>query len=362
MCFAPGDKVTVVPVRLGSQLAKRNFFKRFVQHKIYAARVVSAMESLNPELIISANTPIDIQAAIQKMCRGSEIAFVPWLTDVYSIALKSVVPVFGNLIATRYAVVERSVARNSEGIVAISDDFRRLLIDWGVAPQRIALIENWGVMPFGPTPTKHNDWAGRYGLHGKRVLLYSGALGFKHNPQLFLDLADEFRYDEDVRVVVISEGYGAEWLSRRKRGFPHLLLLPFQPATEFYEALVAADVLIATINPDASEYSVPSKVLTYMAAGRPILAAIPPRNLAARTISAASAGMVVDPEDPIEFRRVARALMDDATLRFRLGEAALAYATANFEIEAMARRFEDVFRRFAGRETSRAAQADSPTI
>jgi colanic acid biosynthesis glycosyl transferase WcaI len=349
MCFTPDDGVTVVPVALESQLAKRNLFKRYAQQRAYGARISSVIDELRPDLVISANTPIDVQHAIEKMCRRSGRPFVLWLQDIYSIALRSVVPVVGNLLAARYALLERNVARSSKGIVANSDDFRQLLIDWGIASDRIVVIENWGVMPPGPMPTKNNDWAIRHHLDGKRVLLYSGALGFKHNPQLFLDLAREFQHEEDVRVAVISEGYGADWLLQRQEEFPGLVLLPFQPMADYYKALAAADVLVAILEPDAAKYSVPGKVLTYMTVGRPILAAMPAANLAARTVRSAAAGVTVDPEDRIELCRLARALIDDESRRRRLGEAALAHAQANFNIDTIAQRFEEVFHRFAAK-------------
>jgi colanic acid biosynthesis glycosyl transferase WcaI len=350
MGFTPGDKVTVIPIALDSEFAKWQLLKRFLQERAYGARVSSVLASLRPDLVISGNTPIEIQAAIQKMCRRSGTPFLFWLEDVYSIGVKSVLskmPLIGDLIAARYALLERKVARQSDGIVAISDDFRDLAVDWGVDPDRIAVIENWAAIPADPLPSKDNDWAARHGLLGKHVLLYSGALGFKHNPQLFLDLAMEFREDEDVRVVVISEGYGADWLSSRGREFPQLVLLPFQSAEDFRKALASADVLVAILEPKAAKYSVPSKVLAYMTAGRPILAAIPTDNLAARTISAASAGLTVDPENPCELRHLARSLIEDGDRRRRLGAAGLAYARANFEIIDIAVRFEQIFRRFA---------------
>jgi colanic acid biosynthesis glycosyl transferase WcaI len=79
---------------------------------------------------------------------------------------------------------------------------------------------------------------------------------------------------------VISEGHGAEWLSSRSRAFPQLVLLSFQSAEDFHKALASADVLLAVLEPTAAKYSVPSKVLAYMTAGRPILAALPADNLA----------------------------------------------------------------------------------
>jgi putative colanic acid biosynthesis glycosyltransferase WcaI len=350
MCFTPGDGVTVVPIELGSEFAKWQLLKRFLQERSYGARVASAIASLRPGLVISGNTPIEIQAAIQNVCRRSEVPFLFWLEDVYSIGVKSVLsrmPLIGDLIAARYALLERTVAQQSDGIVAISDDFRDLALEWGVEPHRVAVIENWGVIPTDPLPPKENDWATRHGLSGKRVLLYSGALGFKHNPGLFLDLASEFRSNPDVRIVVISEGRGAEWLSSRSREFPQLVLLPFQSAEDFRKALASADVLLAVLEPTAAKYSVPSKVLAYMTAGRPILAAIPADNLAARTIRAASAGLTVDPEDPSELRRLARSLIEDGERCRRLGDAGLVYAHANFEISNIAGRFEEIFRHFS---------------
>jgi glycosyltransferase involved in cell wall biosynthesis len=350
LCFTPDDDVIVVPVDLGAEFAKWQLVKRFWQERVYGARVSSVIAGRRPDLVISGNSPIAIQAAIQKTCRGSGTPFLFWLEDVYSIGIKSVlskVPVIGASIAAGYALLERRVARQSNGIVAISEDFRDLAVEWGVDPARIAVVENWGVIPPDPLPSKDNDWAAQHGLLGRRVLLYSGALGFKHNPQLFLELATEFRRDDDVRIVVISEGYGAEWLSLRCHEFPQLILLPFQSVENYHKALAAADVLVAILEPTAAKYSVPSKVLSYMTAGRPILAAIPADNLAARTIKAACTGLTVDPENSAELRRLARSLVEDGDCRKRLGAAGLAYARANFNIDGIAARFEELFYRHA---------------
>src|SRR5215468_2068249 len=223
MCFSPGDGVTVLEVALDGGYTKRNLVKRFLQERAYGAKAAAVMTSFRPDLIISGNTPIEVQAAIQRPSRRSGVPFLLWMHDVYSIGIKSVLskaPVIGDLVATRYAVLERGVARHSDGVVVISDEFRNVVAAWGVDLDRVTVIENWGTVPIGPLPQKDNDWAARHDLLGKRVLLYSGTLGFKHNPRVFLDLASEFRNDPGVRIVVISEGYGAEWLSLQTEEFP----------------------------------------------------------------------------------------------------------------------------------------------
>ena len=58
-------------------------------------------------------------------------------------------------------------------------------------------------------------------------------------------------------------------------------LLPFQPAEQLSEVLGSGDVLVALLEPGASKFSIPSKVLSYLAAGRPVLGIMPADNPAA---------------------------------------------------------------------------------
>ena len=107
--------------------------------------------------------------------------------------------------------------------------------------------------------------------------------------------------------------------------------------------LASADVLIAVLERDAGVYSVPSKVLSYLCSGRPLLASMPPENLAARTIVGNQAGIVVSPHDDYTFVAAAKELYRDSELRTRLGKSARRYAEGTFQIENIADRFEEAF-------------------
>jgi glycosyltransferase involved in cell wall biosynthesis len=106
------------------------------------------------------------------------------------------------------------------------------------------------------------------------------------------------------------------------------------------EVLATADVLVAVIEPEASRFSVPSKVLTYMAAGRPVLLASPAENLAARIVRMADAGIVVDPGDTDAFIRAAHHLLKDRELCRRFSTNARKYAEAHFQVRPIADAFE----------------------
>jgi glycosyltransferase involved in cell wall biosynthesis len=173
----------------------------------------------------------------------------------------------------------------------------------------------------------------------------------KHDPSLLRELAERL---PEARVIVISEGMGADWLRGHGSSVTNLQVLPFQPYDRLSEVLATGDVLVAILEPDAGVYSVPSKVLTSLAAGRAILAAIPRSNLAARTIQRAGAGFVVDPEDRDGFVEAGRGMLSDPAARQSAARAARTYAEETFDIDMIADRFEAIIRQaVANVKTSR---------
>jgi len=87
---------------------------------------------------------------------------------------------------------------------------------------------------------------------------------------------------------------------------------------------------------------VPSKVLSYLAAGRPILAAMPTDNFLARVVVESGSGLVVDPDDQAGWVAAARELAADGDRRAGMASNARAYAEQAFDIERITDEFEAV--------------------
>ncbi|MBM3525310.1 MAG: glycosyltransferase family 4 protein, partial [Alphaproteobacteria bacterium] len=136
-----------------------------------------------------------------------------------------------------------------------------------------------------------------------------------------------------------------DWLRSNGAHLPNLTLLPFQPFARLPEVVASADVLMAVLDPDAGIYSVPSKVLTYLCAGRPLLVSMPPVNLASRILTREEAGLVVPAGDRAAFVAAARRLAGDPALRERLGRNARAYADRSFDIVRVSALVTEIARR-----------------
>ncbi len=102
---------------------------------------------------------------------------------------------------------------------------------------------------------------------------------------------------------------------------------------------------MAILEPDAGVFAVPSKVLTYMCAKRPLLLAVPSMNLAARIVGDNGAGIVVPPSNEMAFINAAIKLISDDELRSSLASNGLKYARKTFNIEKITDRFEKIIQR-----------------
>jgi len=117
----------------------------------------------------------------------------------------------------------------------------------------------------------------------------------------------------------------------------------------------ASDVLIALLDSEAGALAVPSKVLSYLCAGRPLIVAAPRENHAVAVVERTGADLVISPDRPEELANAAKSLIENAEQRARYASNARAYAIETFDIAKITDRFSDVFSGIAPSHLSRVA-------
>jgi glycosyltransferase involved in cell wall biosynthesis len=329
---------------LGRPFERYRTSRRLLDELTYGRRFVAAARRFRPDLVISCNDPLVAKLEFGLWAAGRRVPWIFWLQDLYSVAMAREVErrgAVGKAIGAALQRIERGLLRSSDAVVAITEDFDATLDAWRVPRASRTVIENWAPLDEVPLRPRDNPWRAEQGMGDRFLYVYSGTLGMKHNPDVLHALAED---DPTADVVVVSEGLGAERLQelQRARPLPNLHLLPFQPWERVPDVLGAADVLIVLLEASAGAFSVPSKILTCLCAGRPILAAVPEANLGARTIRGAAAGVVVTPGEPEQFLAAARQLRADPEQRGRMGASARAHAETAFDIEAITDRFAAV--------------------
>lgn len=326
---------------------KYSFIRRRRMEIAYGRRVAELIAREKPDAVLSGNTPTETQEPIFQACRRQGAKFYFWVQDFYSLAveklLRKKLPVIGSAAGRYYRWLERRQMQGSARIVAITEDFAPIMVrEFGVNPAKITTIPNWAPIDQVPVRAKRNPWSEKHGLADKFVYLYTGTLGLKHNPALLLELARRHRGQEEVRVVVVSEGLGADWLRRQTAAdpLPNLVQMGYQDFADLPDMLAAGDVLTGVLEEDAGIFSVPSKILSYLCAQRPILLAAPAVNLATRIVTGERAGLAVAPDDVPAYLDAAERLRLDPARRDEMAQNARVYAEGHFRIQPIADGFE----------------------
>jgi glycosyltransferase involved in cell wall biosynthesis len=316
------------------------------QEVSYGNRVSRQLTYIRPDMVLLSNTPLLALLVIVRACSRRGIPTLFWQQDITSaaigIAARERLGVAGWPIALAADYAERYAARSARAIVPICDEFLSTLERWGVR-DRAAVIPNWAPVSEIPVRPRENNWAKQYDLAGRPVAMYTGTLGIKHDPSLLVGLARAMRiHMPEGRVVVVSEGRGRDWLARTRDRelLDNLILLDYQSNEWFPDVIASADVLVAILEPTAARYSVPSKVLSYLCSGHPVVAVIPDDNAAAAVIRESGGGIVIDPARSAEFTRVVLGLLSDRAARSQMGRDGRRYAEEAFNIEAVGDMFE----------------------
>ena len=236
----------------------------------------------------------------------------------------------GGLVAGLVRRVERWALGDAAAVGIVAEGFRPYVESLGIDPRRIRRVRNWTHVS---APAIDRSAArDRLALPQEAfVCLHAGNMGAKQGLENVLRAARiAAREEPRLLFTLLGDGNQRSSLERLASGYglPNLRFLPMQPSGFYPSALAAADVLLVNQRASVEEMSLPSKLTSYFAVGRPIVGAVKDTSEAAHEIEASGAGVVVAPEDPRALLVALSALARDGACSAALGEAGRAWATA----------------------------------
>lgn len=351
LATGPGETISFDPIGTTGTVEKVSNLKRLIQEFGYGVQLVRQVRRLRPDVVMASNTPIPTLILLAAYLGIRRIPWVLWHQDVHAVALQSFA---GGKLSKSFVLVARAIgiaekwcSRRAAAVVVIAESFLEVHRAWGTAA-KTTVIPNWAPLEeILPVP-RRNAWSSEQGLDDVQTLLYSGTLGLKHNPALLVRLAAAVRdAGTPVRLVVVNQGPAEKILrsEAERLGVP-LTLLPFQPYERLSEVLGSGDVLVVLLEQDAGAFSVPSKTLSYLCAGRPVLGLMPAENLASHLVSAVE-GCVLPPNENslVPAAQWAGQVLADAEEQARIGKLSRALAEREFALEGCADRFEAILDR-----------------
>jgi glycosyltransferase involved in cell wall biosynthesis len=242
--------------------------------------------------------------------------------------------------------MEAFAYRHFQLTIAHSEGNRRYIISRGGQPQKVMAIPNWVDTEAIKPDVKLNALRTALGLEGHFIVSFAGIMGYSQDLGTIIQVAALLKDHQNIAFVLVGDGVEKPGLQKmvQDNKLINVHFLPMQPKAEYPKVLAASDLCLVTLRKEVQTPVVPSKILSIMAAGRPILASLPLNGDAPRLIAEAQCGVCLPPENPERLSEAILKFSRDIRLGEEMGARGRHYAVKHLSLKACVIQLEKLFK------------------
>ncbi|MBZ4023031.1 colanic acid biosynthesis glycosyltransferase WcaI [Rhodobacter sp. TJ_12] len=226
-------------------------------------------------------------------------------------------------------------------ISSISVPMVAKLHEKGVPEAKTYEFRNWANLSRVTPRETPSPLREEFGITTPYVALYSGNLANKQGLEILPEMARALAHRDDLTFVICGDGPMRAPLVAAAQGLSNIRFFPLQPVEKLGDLVTMADVHLLPQIAGAADLVLPSKLTNMLASGRPVLATAEADTALGAEVE--GAGLLVPPGDFAAAAQALEALLDDATLRARLGAQARKRAEDRWDMAAILRRLQEQF-------------------
>ena len=237
------------------------------------------------------------------------------------------------------------IYQRCDRILAQSQAFFPAIERWGGARERIRYFPAWAEAVFENTdsPVALAPELAPY-REGFNVM-FAGNMGEAQDFPAILDAAESLRDRTDIRWLIVGDGRMTDWVRQeiaRRELSDRVILLGRHPLERMPSFFAGADALLVSLRAEPIfAMTIPGKVQTYLAAGKPILGMLDGEG--ARVIQEAGAGLVCPAGRGVELARCVEQLVTmNVAERLQMGSNGQAYGQREFDRDMVVGRMESL--------------------
>ena len=175
------------------------------------------------------------------------------------------------------------------------------------------------------------------------IVSFAGVLGYAQDLDSVIDAAALMNGAGNVVFYVVGDGVEKPRLMKRAEGLESVRFLPMLERDQYLDLLHASDVCLVTLRKEMKTPVVPGKIMSIMAAGRPLVASLPLDGDAPGLIEDARCGVCVEAGNPVKLADAIKTILANPVLANQYSHNGRAYVEANCSVEGCARAYERIF-------------------
>jgi colanic acid biosynthesis glycosyl transferase WcaI len=290
-------------------------------------------------------SPVTVGLPALVLKRLMRVPIVFWVQDLWPESLPATGAVRSTWVLEMVAQLVRFIYRRCDCILVQSEGFIPHVTAMGAEPSHVMYFPNWAEFLYRPVEVGADAPERAEMPDGFRVM-FAGNIGAAQSFETILDAAERLKKHRDIHWVILGDGHQKIWVEEqiaRRNLKDQVHLLGQRPVDVMPRYFALADALLVSLRKDPLfAVTIPSKVQSYLACGKPILAAL--EGTGATVIRDAGAGVICAPDDgPGLADAVLRLYHLSPKERSLMGQKARHYYNRNFERNMLLNRLESLF-------------------
>lgn len=331
--------VQVCRVRVPSS-DRANLMHRFWVFLVYQWLVTLAGLRVRYDVALVTNPAIETFLPFTVLCylRGKPCVYAVW--DIYpEVGVR--MGLFRHRAVIRWVgALEDFCLHRAACIQVLSDGFVLDLASHGLDRDTITVIPHWlDTALIHPLP-RLNPFSNEHALDECFVVLYAGNFGLSQSLETVLDVARLLKDKPDILFLFVGEGAGRSQLEKQTVDLNNVCFLPYQSRERLPEVLATADVSLVVLKQGIGSASLPSKLFSILASGRPVIASVDEDSDTCKLVTASQAGLCIEPENPKQLADAILSLRADPLRREQMGRDGRIWAEKYHSPQSAAQQFE----------------------
>jgi len=218
--------------------------------------------------------------------------------------------------------LEAFIYKHTSKIFSYSKRMRQEILKTGISENKVEIHNLWiDSETFKPVSKEEAQQIRKeFGLNGKFVVMYTGLVGMAQGLDTLVDSAGLLKMRDIHNIIIAIVGGGPErdnLIARaKKKELDNILFVDQQPRNRMASFMSAADILVSHLRGAPHRVgTIPAKILSYMAAGKPVL--VGAEGEAADLIKQYNCGIAVLPDDSASMSEAIICLSETSEQRLR---------------------------------------------
>jgi len=221
-------------------------------------------------------SPVTVGIPAVVLRATKKIPMVFWVLDLWPESLQAVGKVRSKIIVQLIGRLVASIYNRCDLILVQSKSFIPAVAKYIVSPTRIQYFPSWSDLAFNVENSKAATE-----IPEKKdcfTIVFTGNIGEAQDFPAILDAAERLKNFSNIRWLIVGDGRMADWVTeevKARKLYDCVFLLGRFPIERMPSFIKHADALLVTLKKESIfALTIPGKLQSYLATGKPILAMI----------------------------------------------------------------------------------------